>query len=878
MKLLKPGRLSVVTRSFEYDRQYQLGISVLAYFDLCSGALLEEVDLWKMAADELGKDTAIDAGIPKVRAEYLVHGSAFVPDGVPSATCPVTVELGDLTKTIYVVGDRFWKGSAQSDPIPFTSMPITWDRAYGGPGFPENPVGKGFAPVETEYGPVQFLPNLETPGRMLSSPSERGLPVGLGGLDLTWPQRFSKAGTYDRAWLEERFPGFAADMDWTIHNAAPPDQQQEGAFRGDESIRILNMHPSKPVLEGRLPSVRARAFVTQRSDGRDVMHEVSVLLRTVWLVPHRERGILVFQGAVRTREDDAADVVHLLLGAERLDEDKGEEHYRTVLARRLDKEDGVLYALRDQDLLPTLPDGYVSEADADLALVKMEGLLGKNLRCRAEAEILAAREKVRSFGLDPDEHAPLMPPPEQPLPDDPIEAREHLEKIEAQAEAQQAAQAEAMERMLEELTPLLEMAGVAPETLRAEIETPNVGPPTFTAAGEIARIRALAVDARALGLTVDELEEWSTDEEIHARWREAEHQIRNAYLASAHLQGVAPRRSVEESARIREEVLARHRSGEPFAYVDLTGADLSGLDLRGADFRRGWLESVSLRDADLRGADFSEAVLARADLTGALASATRFAGTNLGGAIMTRIVVDETTELSGAVMMKADLTDVCMTGARMVDVDLNEATFLRTVFRDVDARDVTFYKADLTGLSFTGSRLETIALIECDVSGLDLSDTTLREISFVQCRGRGIRLTRARGALLAAVLCESFAESDFRDAVLETVCFRGMDLAGSDFSGARLTLADLSEANLEQARLYHLVAREGRFVRTSFRRADLTGADLMKADLSKADIRGTTLRGANLFGANFGRVWSDEDTDLRDSNQKRVTIYPLRQP
>lgn len=877
MKLLKPGRLSVLTRSFEYGGEYQLGISILSYFDLSTALLLEEVELWKMAADELGKNAAIDAAIPKARAEYLVQGSVFVPDGKARETCPLSVVIGALEKSIYVVGDRFWKGSEQSKPIPFASMPISWERAFGGEGCEENPLGKGFGPVDTEHGPIQFLPNLELPGKMLSSPKQRPAPVGLGPIDITWKSRFSKAGTYDRAWLEERFPGFAADMDWTIHNMAPADQQQPQPFRGDERVRITNMHPTKATLEGRLPGVKARAFVTQRAEAGEVFLEVPMRLMTVWLVPHQEKGILVFQGAVRTREDDAADIVHLLLGAEDLAEDKGIPHYQEVLAHRIDKDEGVLYAMRDRDLLPTRPDGYDKGAmAADLALVTIEGLLGKNLRKRAEAEIEAAREKVRSLGLDPDEHAPPMPSPEEPFPDDPVELQAHLQKISERADAELAAQEGRLERMMQGLEPLLAAAGMSPEKLREEVETAKVGPPEFTAEGEIARIRRLAAEARALGVTVDELEEWSTDEAMHQTWRDAEQQIKNAYLSTAHFQGAAPRRGDAEQARIREEVVARHRAGEPFAYRDLTGADLSGLDLSGADFRNGWLESVSLVNANLQGADFRDAVLARADLSGAVIGGTSFGGANLGGAKLSGICIDGATDLSGAVLMRADLTDTKLDGARMSDVDLNEAIFARTALRNVDARNLTFYKTDLRGLSFCGSSLETINFIDCDVEGLDLSGTEIKELTFVQCKGRRINLRGARGSMIAAVLCESFAEADLRDTTLSTVNLRGINLSRSDWSGAHLTLADLSEAKLTEAKLHRLVAREARFVRTDLRRADLTGADLMSADLSKADIRGTTLRGANLFGANFGRVWSDEDTDLHDSNQKRVTIYPLR--
>ena len=35
-------------------------------------------------------------------------------------------------------------------------------------------------------------------------------------IDFTLPQRMNKAGTYDEKWAEERFPGYADDIDWTI--------------------------------------------------------------------------------------------------------------------------------------------------------------------------------------------------------------------------------------------------------------------------------------------------------------------------------------------------------------------------------------------------------------------------------------------------------------------------------------------------------------------------------------------------------------------------------------------------------------------------------------------------------------------------------------
>src|SRR5690348_15972802 len=139
-------------------------------------------------------------------------------------------------------------------------MPITWANAFGGAGYPQNPLGKGYAPIRDDRGEHHPLPNIEDPRRLISRPNERPAPMGFGPYDLTWPQRYAKIGTYDAKWLEERYPGFAADFDPSYFNTAPADQQIEGFFRGDESFTLENLHPEKPVIEGKLPGIKARIF------------------------------------------------------------------------------------------------------------------------------------------------------------------------------------------------------------------------------------------------------------------------------------------------------------------------------------------------------------------------------------------------------------------------------------------------------------------------------------------------------------------------------------------------------------------------------------------------------------------------------------------
>ncbi|MEO7327802.1 MAG: DUF2169 domain-containing protein, partial [Minicystis sp.] len=352
MKVIKPQKLGVITRVFENGPECYFTVTLLVFFPLDTpGVLLPEVALWKLAGEELGKEGVLDLGMPKPKGEMLVNGTAYVPGGAPRIGCSVRAKLGTIDKSLYVVGDRRWKfGGVASDPEPFTEMPLGWERAFGGPGYPQNPLGKGFAPIGKSD--VHPLPNLELPKQLIRGPKDRPPPAGFGAYDQMWPQRFSKIGTYDQEWLKERFPGLAKDLDPTFFNCAPDDQHIEGYFRGDEVFTLENLHPSRPLIEGALPGVCTRAFVTQKTAEGEVWKPVPMHLDTVRLFPHKERGILVFRGLTKVVEDDGADIVHLVIGAEDMASPKPAEHYQTVLAQRLDKAKGHLFSIRDSALLP----------------------------------------------------------------------------------------------------------------------------------------------------------------------------------------------------------------------------------------------------------------------------------------------------------------------------------------------------------------------------------------------------------------------------------------------------------------------------------------------------------------------------------------------
>jgi hypothetical protein len=200
-------------------------------------------------------------------------------------------------------------------------------------------------------GAVRWLPQVEYPDAQWSEPGLGVRPAGFGPLEPTHPLRQSRSGTYDQRWLERHYPEIAPDTDWRFFNRAFDDQQQGPAFRGDESYRFLNLHPHAPRLDGRLPGLCARVFAT-RSSRPDAIEEVELSLRALWFFPDQERLIQVFQGTLPVEEDDAADITHLLTAVERLGQRRTRHHYRQVRDKRLDRDKGLLEALRETDLVP----------------------------------------------------------------------------------------------------------------------------------------------------------------------------------------------------------------------------------------------------------------------------------------------------------------------------------------------------------------------------------------------------------------------------------------------------------------------------------------------------------------------------------------------
>jgi uncharacterized protein YjbI with pentapeptide repeats len=874
MKTIKPLALSVLHRVVEQGGAFQLCVAAVAYVTLGDdAALLTELALWKEAAALLGG--VVDEVAPKARAEVLVTGSAHAPGGSPAPAVDVRVRIGAVDKTLRVTGDRRWTSDdVPSAPEPFTEMPLTWARSFGGEGFAPNPLGKGFAPDASVEGAPRPLPNVEDPRAMVRGPNDRPAPAGLGPIDPTWPQRAGRMGTFDERWLREDFPGLPRDLDCSAFNAAPDDQRIEGRWRGDEGFALDHLHPTRARVDGRLPGFAARVFVNARAPDGEALREVPVALDTVHFLPGAERAVLVYRGVTPVAEDDASDVLQLLAALERVGAPKDAEHYRAVLAQRMDPQKGARFAFRERDLLPEGVSSGLAELFAQSPGAP-QGLLADNQRRRAEAELERARENLRARGVDPDPHLPArFPEPEPPPSLD--ELPEALERAESFAEAQRAGADTARQKAESDARRLCARNGVDYDALLARRRAEDAGPPRFSAKAERERLTGLAARARAAGVDAAPLEARLADPGLQEKLERAEAALLEAYRATAHHRDAAPRLADALNARARRFVEDRRARGEGLAAWDFTGADLSGMDLSGMDLRRSLMESVNLRGCTLSDCDFTGAVLAHADLSGATLDGAKLAGANLGGAVLRGAMAGRPVDLTGATLWKTDLGGASFAGASLDGTQVFEATLRDATLGALSAVDATFYQCDLSGLSLDGAHLAKATFLECSLVGAGVAGVRLREAALIGCDLSGADLQRAGMEGLRAIRGCLFVGADLREARLPHASLREAKLAGARLAGATLTECDLSGCDLRGADLTEVSAAKVRLTR-----ADLTGATLARARLPHALLRNATVEDAdftraNLFGADMTRA-KGRARSLDDANLGRV-VAPRRQP
>jgi hypothetical protein len=286
----------------------------------------------------------------KPKCDVLLNGSCYAPRGTPASKVTVSLRVGSFSKSFSVVGDRVWKKRlffvTRTKPVPFTVMPISYDRAFGGEDrshkkvtecktIPANPVGIGFHHrLKGRLVNGKPLPNTEElrrpvkHPRVLCSPPPKTIletfaarllylvgyyrksyrPMAFGPIGRNWEPRPALAGTYDQSWIDHVFPFLPADFNDAYYQAVPPDQQTD-YLRGGEEVTLGNLTPSGET-HFRLPTIDMPVVFFPR-DGEK--QETRAVIDTLTLEPDLGRFMLVWRSSFPLKRN-IFDVVQVVAG------------------------------------------------------------------------------------------------------------------------------------------------------------------------------------------------------------------------------------------------------------------------------------------------------------------------------------------------------------------------------------------------------------------------------------------------------------------------------------------------------------------------------------------------------------------------------------
>ena len=191
----------------------------------------------------------------KGATDIYLNGIAYAPSGQRVTELNVAFQIDGLRKELTVYGDRIWQrsmmGGIQPSPsVPFVTMPIIYEKAFGGYDAQDpnpkkhkidfkNPVGSGIA-IDDDTLLGKPAPSIVD----RTQKEGKGRPAGFGAIASFWSPRKEHAGTYDESWEKQRKPLLPGDYNPMFLQCAPEDQRTAGYLKGGNQVGLSNLTPS----------------------------------------------------------------------------------------------------------------------------------------------------------------------------------------------------------------------------------------------------------------------------------------------------------------------------------------------------------------------------------------------------------------------------------------------------------------------------------------------------------------------------------------------------------------------------------------------------------------------------------------------------------
>jgi hypothetical protein len=224
------------------------------------------------------------------RADVVFRGAAYPPGGQPVETLTVRMAIlrGSavvIDKRLEIRGDQEKEPSGELSPItPFARMPIVYDRALGGIGNPQNPLGVGLSP--SANGRIR-MPNVLSP----ADATMQWEPAGLAPVSAVWPARKRLLAGKKRSELEQPDAEMPDGIEGYFQ-AAPPDQQTDFLV-GEEFLMLKHLTPHIPAMMTSLPRVTGHARASIQGGAA---FDVPLVADTLFIDGDEARVAVVWRG------------------------------------------------------------------------------------------------------------------------------------------------------------------------------------------------------------------------------------------------------------------------------------------------------------------------------------------------------------------------------------------------------------------------------------------------------------------------------------------------------------------------------------------------------------------------------------------------------
>ncbi len=649
----------------------------------------------------------------KPKADLLLVGKCFTPQGKKVYSSSVKFQIGSKSKLLNIFGNRYWAGGFSSNtisnPEPFSEMELRYENSFGGNEYKKNPVGKGIDKTENKSGEkIIPIPNILNPGEQIISAGTKLEPGGFGALGQMWVQRSSKLGSYKGSYMQERWPWFPKDFDWSYFNAAQQDMQVAGYLIGDEKVYFENLHPLHSQYHSQLPGLKVRCFVSELNDKKEKhFKEVKMNLDTLWVDMEKEKLVLVWRGVSEIKDEDFEEIQNFLIVSEKITEQsQTTEYYHNLLEKSLFEP--------EEEVIAEKP--IESDSEEDLKLEKE--------LAEADAKIKAS---LLEAGIDPDN-------PPQPSEEDKQKELEILKQLGIQEELKEIPLTRKI--FIERINKKESFEG---EDLRgvdlSDLDLLNINFQNAILSGVSLKNSNLSNS----NFTKANLSEADLSGAVLKDAVLKETDLTKSILIKADLTGAVIEEAVFEEAKMHDAQLNEVKGKDSFfSGADLTGAILVNSDLTGSDFSKCIMNKANFKGSNLNGASVEGAsgiqtIFTETDLTGLKASGK----SNFTKASFQRAKGFE------SIWEKANLTEADFSFSEMEGANFSSALMGKANFYGANMKFARFAKADLSHAEFSKMNLFQGSLEKANLEGADLSGSNLYGAEFLDSVIKGTKLTFA---------------------------------------------------------------------------------------------------------------------------------------